>query len=719
MVNRVNVSVVMIWGLMACSGGDAEQSGSEVEAGTAADAGSNDTSASDGAATAGTEADATQPDAWAMMDGAASPADTAPSPSDALPDATTGPDDATTVLDATPPLYLALTVHLEGWNVQVPGVFANYADKIRAYAELANSHGAHLSWEARNIVEPSQLFGDNILAELIATNGDTVGLHADIGGPLPGGQAWTEVSYQAALEAMRGEMGALGITPTTLSGQCSPVDWVTTAVAAGFTAVSGIVDYCLKSLPLDAQTPAVQACQSPADCHGTYPKDPGAKMHPWLAKDGATWTTHEPTGELLIVPSSGSIVCAAENASDDASHTGCVFDESDIDTVIGLLDQAISLVDPNQLNTQLFVWSFGEALDTALFESFFQQVATRVNDGEVVWTSMAGIEALYYGGELAPPVTSPPTPTVTSEQVYVVIHCEPHGDEVCGTPGESQWDTLVEIVTTADAHGHLLTLLMSADWAECVSAAPERLLLLKSWLLAGHQLGYHHHDCSHPTPDGYRADAVTNCDIPPCSTCQGTLKGTVEASFAILEALEAQLVEAGVPAALASIEVANMGPNKWCASKGQCFRQHEWSASLPWSTETVGDNPVSPGAPYSFLTAPHCRQYSDGEAVFDVLETGHAQLNVGGFTLIKPDNNYGTIEDELAVMASGELGDAIANMGIVFHPQEFDATSLRPGDPVAPNDRAYIEAIFDLLADQGKLSVTVRDILDTQASTCP
>ena len=178
------------------------------------------------------------------------------------------------------------------------------------------------------------------------------------------------------------------------------------------------------------------------------------------------------------------------------------------------------------------------------------------------------------------------------------------------------------------------------------------------------------------------------------------------------------------------MNTANMGPNNWCitdpetgATTGICFRQYEWDASLIWGTETIANNPVDTSEETTFLTSPHCRQYSDGTTVFNVLETGHAQLAVSNFIVTQADNTYEAVEADLMVMASGALDGMVANMGIVFHPQEFIAgteLSTRPdGDPVADNDKDYIKAIFQLLADQGHLSVTVREVMSAQSTTCP
>jgi len=362
---------------------------------------------------------------------------------------------------------------------------------------------------------------------------------------------------------------------------------------------------------------------------------------------------------------------------------------------------------------------------------------TNDDDALNVLDVVALVNAVLGLGNIDCPGDCDPEPTedLSTGQVYIVLHCDPHGDAVCGDENDSQWDRLVQVVAAADKRGHKLTLLMSADWVGCIEGKADRYELLKYWVLSGHQLGYHHHDCSHPSPGGYRADDIPGCMIVPdcpgcnatqCATCKNTLKGTAADAYASVKALEDALVTAGVPQDLATINTANMGPNNWCVtdpetgvSTGICFRQYEWDGSLIWGTETIANNPVNTSEETTFLTSPNCRQYSDGEEVFHVLETGHAQLAVSNFMITQSENTYGAIESDLEVMASGALDEMVANMGIVFHPQEYTADHLRDDDPIADNDKDYIDAIMDLLVTHGKVSVTVRDVMDAQNITCP
>ena len=362
---------------------------------------------------------------------------------------------------------------------------------------------------------------------------------------------------------------------------------------------------------------------------------------------------------------------------------------------------------------------------------------TNSDDALNVLDVVALVNAVLGLGSIACPGDCDPEPTadLSTGQVYIVLHCDPHGEEVCENEDASQWDRLVQAVAAADKRGHKLTLLMSADWVGCIQGNADRFELLKYWVLSGHQLGYHHHDCSHPSPGGYRADGIPGCMTVPscpgcnathCATCQNTLKGTAADAYASVKALGEALVAAGVPQDVATVNTANMGPNNWCitdpetgATTGICFRQYEWDASLIWGTETIANNPVDTSEETTFLTSPHCRQYSDGTTVFNVLETGHAQLAVSNFIVTQADNTYEAVEADLMVMASGALDGMVANMGIVFHPQEYTAEHLRDDDSGFDNDKDYIDAIMDLLVDHGHVSVTVRDVMGAQSITCP
>ncbi|MBT5222211.1 MAG: hypothetical protein HON51_13230 [Gammaproteobacteria bacterium] len=196
-------------------------------------------------------------------------------------------------------------------------------------------------------------------------------------------------------------------------------------------------------------------------------------------------------------------------------------------------------------------------------------------------------------------------------------------------------------------------------------------------------------------------------------------KGTAAESLAKVKLLEALLINAGVNAEVASIDTANMGPDRRCDRNGPCFRQHEWDSELIFGMVKVKESSIGPDAPYFFLTSPTCRAYSDGIEVIDLLVMGHAQLDLGSFSSTFPSQNYQNIEAELDLLISRDLGKGPVNMGIVFHPREYIDTLRTDTDTIAKDDKSYIDAIFDLIAAKGFHSIPVRDVLKAQQVSCP
>ncbi len=282
------------------------------------------------------------------------------------------------------PLYVGLTVHLEGWPLDQQEVFDKYVANVRDYSQLARDYGLNFTWEARNLIAPSETFGDNVLLELQQA-GDGVGVHADAGGNPKN----TDLGkLTAEIAGVKKDLEALGVEVRHVSGICSHLDWVTAAIEAGYEATNGAVDYCLKSLPLDSQPPHVQACTNPSECHDVYPGDAQTRLHPWRMKDGSSWTTPDDNGQLLLLHSGGEIKCIAEHAAGEQSPTHCDFDQADVDEIKAQIDASIAMVDPDKMNQLHFVWSMGKAIDKDLLAQVFAHAKSKVDSGEVVWATV-------------------------------------------------------------------------------------------------------------------------------------------------------------------------------------------------------------------------------------------------------------------------------------------------------------------------------------------
>lgn len=275
------------------------------------------------------------------------------------------------------PLYLGVSVHLEGWKLgnQELGynqqVYERYRENILAYSDLANSYGMPFTWETANLIEPSAAMEPNVLLELYQ-RGDGVGVHADLGGqtPYPGG----ETKFSQDLSELRLAMEAMGIPVTHVSGVCSTLDWVTATREAGYEAVTGVVEYCLKSLPLNQQSDEIRSCEAPGLCHDPYPGDIPALLYPWRAADGRSWTDAAERG-LLIVPAAGALPCMSEAGAASPCD-------------LQIIEEALAARQPGKFHSLFFIWSYGSPLEEALLRNFYEGLQPYVEHGEVVWQTM-------------------------------------------------------------------------------------------------------------------------------------------------------------------------------------------------------------------------------------------------------------------------------------------------------------------------------------------
>ena len=286
------------------------------------------------------------------------------------------------------PLSLAFTFHLEGTNLVANKTsFDAYVANIRTTHELFKRNGAIPTWEAAEIVEKSVTFGVNILKEL-EDDGDAIALHANGVGYQPTDPNYTLDDMKTELFRQRANIDALGVTARDVSNICSAVDWVAAVREAGFEAVTGVVDYCLKSLP-DPGT--ATSCPSPDKCHTAYPHDTVSRISSWYAASGTTWTTPADSG-LLILHTMGALPCAAEEAAGEVSPTMCPYGMDDVTAAMAELDTAVAARQPGQIHSYVLVASFGQTPNAQVVETLFQQIKAKyVDTGMARWV---GVPAL-------------------------------------------------------------------------------------------------------------------------------------------------------------------------------------------------------------------------------------------------------------------------------------------------------------------------------------
>ncbi len=251
-------------------------------------------------------------------------------------------------------------------------------------------------------------------------------------------------------------------------------------------------------------------------------------------------------------------------------------------------------------------------------------------------------------------------------------------------------------------------------------AKPCRLETVKSWIEAGHQIGFHHHDCSHFSADGYFSTQLAT--HPDCKKTKPA-KGSVQEAFAKVSAIETWLLQNGVAASPATlVNTAGQGPNDDTSfdsdGDGQGadpmgdFRSWEWQPQAVFSTSPI-EPTLHPGA--TFLHTIRCSQASadGGKSKFELPDLGYQQIAVGSFS---KNAKLERLEADLATFASlDDPADYV--VGLVFHAREYDEASKSNPSSDKVSDLVYIDRFFDALAAAGFTARRVSEVLATKS--CP
>ena len=309
-------------------------------------------------------------------------------PSASLPAATTGAPGSGIV-------YLGVMVHLEGWNDDKnQDRFAAHAAQVRGTADLFGKYGAKLTFESKEVTDGILRWGDNVLLEM-QERGHGVGVHADLGG-----SPSTDCAGLAPeLRAEREQLESLGVRVRHVSGNVSHCDWIAATIDAGYSFTTGIVAYGVMSMPAANRPPEFRNCKSPSACHDVFPPELEDRLHPWRPASGTDWLTHDPNGQLVILASAQGIACAQEEASGGDKMKGCLFEQADIQALMDVLDQALELAAPDQVNILYFSWSLGSPLDPLLLEQWLQAVELYVHAGRVQWKTLPEMYEAYVAWE--------------------------------------------------------------------------------------------------------------------------------------------------------------------------------------------------------------------------------------------------------------------------------------------------------------------------------
>ncbi len=298
---------------------------------------------------------------------------------------TGGSDDSGQVIE-TGPVSIAFSVHVENWPVVTDESYQDLVSLLQTWADLFEAHEAHLTFEVKEIVAAATQRGDTVLADL-EERGHILGLHIDVGaGPgAPG-------NYPQLVEELTSRRIALedhGVTVRHASGICAPeLDWIAAAGEAGFTFTTGLVEYCLKSLPEEEQSARIRNCANPTHCHGPVPYDLNARMIPWRTNTASALLDPMPDGQLVILPKVGGIYCMAEGEGPGTPR--CTFGDDDIAALAPIVDAGNVLAQSTDEVVHIhFGFSTVNPPDLDTLDRLLDAVDNHVARGEVRWSTVA------------------------------------------------------------------------------------------------------------------------------------------------------------------------------------------------------------------------------------------------------------------------------------------------------------------------------------------
>jgi len=285
-------------------------------------------------------------------------------------------------------LQLALTVHVERHPTEVrnQAEFGSHVAMLERLANLALTYDVVLNFELSTEFVQAVDNWDSTFIEDMTALGHAVAQHSGDKST----EGLTGAARVAELVRQRDAIEAHGVEINYLSGGCSADDWVETAIAAGFSAVTGNVEYCLKSLA-DTSLPAgmewIQRCNNQAICHDPLHVDAARVLHPWTTSSSATWLVDDPAGGLVIVSSEEADGFVAMSQAVAADHT------QSLEQWSALLDSYVAATVPGQVNVVNMVLSVGPEPDWELVESMFAQALIRQNAGLLTWADLGGVVA--------------------------------------------------------------------------------------------------------------------------------------------------------------------------------------------------------------------------------------------------------------------------------------------------------------------------------------
>lgn len=349
-----------------------------------------------------------------------------------------------------------------------------------------------------------------------------------------------------------------------------------------------------------------------------------------------------------------------------------------------------------------------------------------IRSGEVIrWSQEGRRERRWLVGVLLAALLAA-APARASE-VLIAIHADP-----CPASG-CPWGQLEDAAASAERFGHRLTIMFSGDWMQealddwtlrggaCTASSGCLVARIAELVAAGHQISFHHHDCTHAFADGAMDPVLAAMNRAGGDFCEAGTAFTpvedVDDAFARVQAVSFLVDSILGPARPADTrpEVASHGPNApWNGAVN--LEAFEWQRDNIFATNSVDDSPFGGGG-HAFLMAATCSTpVGDGTGTWSVPQLGHRQLETGSSL----HGTYG-IDDllpELAALFGGPLTGSRAHVGVVFHVNEYQRSARLCTPPSRPGMSCadYIDRVLELLAIRGAPAKTASAILRAEVA---
>ncbi len=294
-----------------------------------------------------------------------------------------------------PVVQVAFTVHVETSGLEDDAVYLGLVEEMGRWAQMFEARGASLTYEVKQVVGEAVSRGDSVLLDL-EERGHELGLHVDVGSGL--GAPSTYEDLVAEFSSRREELEGLGVSVHHASGVCSPdLDWVGALAEAGLAFATGLVEYCLKALPLEEQDSRVRECESPTQCHAPVPYALTDRMTSWRVDSAETLLAPSEGGLIAILPKVGGIYCLDEGEGPDAP--ACALDEADVAAVEPLLETAWELAGGTEEVVHVDLgFSSLHPPDPALLEEILSAVDASVATGKARWSTVSEHYLLFSNG---------------------------------------------------------------------------------------------------------------------------------------------------------------------------------------------------------------------------------------------------------------------------------------------------------------------------------